>query len=34
MVQDGITVEDVLRDSYQAEAELWWFEQQYALLPE
>jgi len=34
MVQEIITVEDLLRDIYQAEAELRWFEQKYGILSE
>jgi hypothetical protein len=34
MNQDVITAEDVLRDIYQAEAELRWFEQKYGILSE
>lgn len=34
MTQDTITAEDLLRDIYQAEAELRWFEQKYGILSE
>jgi hypothetical protein len=34
MDQEMITAEDLLRDIYQAEASLRWFEQKYALLSE
>ena len=34
MIQDTISAEDVLRDIYQAEAELRWFEQKYGILSE
>ena len=34
MVTATITAEDLLRDIYQAEAELRWFEQKHALLSE
>jgi hypothetical protein len=34
MVQETITAETLLRDIYQAEAALRWFEQKYALLSE
>ena len=34
MDQETITAEDLLRDIYQAEAALRWFEQKYALLSE
>jgi hypothetical protein len=34
MVQHMITAEDLMRDIYQAEAELRWFEQKYGILSE
>jgi hypothetical protein len=34
MVQQTITAEDLMRDIYQAEAALRWFEQKYGLLSE
>ncbi len=34
MVQDTITAEDLMRDIYQAEGQLRWFEQKYGLLSE
>jgi len=34
MIQGIITAEDVMRDIYQAEAELRWFEQKYGILSE
>lgn len=32
MIQDTVTAEDMMRDIYQAETELRWFEQKYGLL--
>lgn len=34
MIEQTITAEDLLRDIYQAESELRWFEQKYSLLSE